>query len=246
MMYLNFLSGQDTMKKEHQPLLKTKLKFLYLKSPKKIIRCLDVFTQQSKTNIFDLDFILFPDVYPSQCFRTTKFLLDNIVNKVFNKNVCDMGCGMGVIGIFSLHKGAKRVVQVDINSQAVENARTNRNLYKHKEETLSIYKSDCFDKVPKELFDLIIFNIPFHSEPHEYKNEVEYAFFDSGFRSVKKFLIQCKLYAHKRTEIVIAFSNKGDVKTLESLFEKCGYEWQLWKKNNEKAKYDNRLYLLKL
>ncbi len=234
------------MKQKNKPLLKTKLKNFYLKSPKKIIGCLDAFTQQAKTKIFGLDFILFPDVYPSQCFRTTKFLLDSISKKVFNKNVCDMGCGMGVIGIFSLHKGAKRVVQIDINSKAVENAIANKIFYKHKEEILNIYKSDCFDNVPKEVFDLIIFNIPFHSDPHEYKNEVEYAFFDSEFRSVKKFLTQCKLYAHKGTEIIIAFSNKGDVKTLELLFDKYGYEWQLWKKNNEKAKYDNRLYLLEL
>jgi 16S rRNA G1207 methylase RsmC len=234
------------MKQKNKILLKTKLKNFYLKSPKKIINSLDEFTQQTKTNILDLDFILLPNVYPSQCFRTTKFLLESISEKVFNKNVCDMGCGMGIIGIFSLLKGAKRVIQIDINSQAVENAIANKNFYKYKEEFLSIYQSDCFDNVPKEIFDLIIFNIPFHSDFHEYKNEVEYAFFDSKFRSVKKFLTQCKLFAHKETEIIIAFSNKGDIKTLESLFEKYGYEWELWKTNNEKAKYDNRLYLLKL
>ena len=122
------------MKYKNKTLLKTKLKNFYLKSPKKIIASLDILTQQVKTKIFGLDFILFPDVYPSQCFRTTKFLLDSISEKVFNKNVCDMGCGMGIIGIFSLLKGAKKVIQIDINSQAVENAIANKNFYKYKEE----------------------------------------------------------------------------------------------------------------
>lgn len=155
-----------------------------------------------------------------------------------------MGCGMGIIGLFSLQNGAKKVVQADINPIAVNNAKANKEFYKYNNESLGIYESDCFDKVPPQTFDLIIFNIPFHSEPHSIQNSLEFAFHDPDFISTKKFLFQAQEFSHPQTKIIIAFSNKGDTKTLESIFSYLGYKWTLWKVANSHQKYDNRLYLL--
>jgi len=192
-----------------------------------------------------LEFDTHPNVYPSARFRTTQFIFDNIITKIKNKLVCDMGCGSGVLGLFSLKNGAKKVISADINPFAVENAIENSRKLGYNESKHEVFLSDCFDRIPLQRFDLIIFNIPFHSDNIMIENPLEKAFFDPEFVTVKKFLRQCKKYASNKTEILIAFSNKGDTKTLESIFDFLGFKWQIWRIKNTNSEYDNRLYIMK-
>ncbi len=218
----------------------------YKLSPEKIVEDIKHSTELSKTTILGKEYLIFPSVYPSDKFRTTNFLLQSIQPLVSNTTVCDMGCGMGVVGLYALENGAIRVVQADINPIAIENASANKELYKHSDKELTIFKSDCFDDIPHQTFDLIIFNIPFHSEPHQITSSLDYAFHDPDFKSTKKFLFQSKDYSHANTKIIIAFSNKGDTKKLEEIFTKLNFKWSLWKVANTDQKYDNRLYLLEI
>jgi len=219
----------------------------YRKNPRQIVKTIILQNdQKSLVNIQGIELELFSHVYPSQCFRTTNFLLQNIKNIINNKVICDMGCGIGIVGQYALYNDAKMVVQADINFHAIKNAIANRKKHQWTTKQCKIYKSDCFDNIPKQIFDVIIFNIPFHSEPYEIHDVVEYSLFDPNFFTLKKFLFQTKKYSHSKTKIIIAFSNKGDISTLEAIFDYYGYEWKLWKNINQHKKYDNRLYLLKL
>ncbi len=215
----------------------------YKLNPKQIVQ--DIFQKKShKIIIYNKQFFIFPHVYPSDKFRSSRFILENLDSFVKNARVCDMGCGMGVVGQFALMKGAKRVVQADINLFAVRNAKANRTLHKFSRRELKIYESDCFDRIPKQIFDIIIFNIPFHSEPHEIKDPLERAFHDPGFETLKKFLNQATGYVHEGTRILIAFSNKGDVKALEDVFNHSAFNWDLWRATHTDEAYDSRIYQL--
>ncbi len=199
-----------------------------------------------KVNVEGLDFLVFPHVYPSHKFRTTDFILKNLKNLVKGKKIIDMGCGPGVVGLYSLENGASFVIQADINSYAVENAIENNLLHGFGEEQVQTYKSDCFDNIPEEIFDIIVFNMPYHSDEIEIDKPIKYAFYDPKFSSIKKFLIQAKNYLDQSTQIFIAFSNKGDITTLEKIFSDYKYDWSLWRITNEDQEYDNRMYRLTL
>ena len=82
-----------------------------------------------KSEVEGVNFVVFPHVYPSQKFRTTSFVLKNLKDLIKGKKVCDMGCGPGIVGLFSLQNGASQVVQADINPSAVENAKENNTLH---------------------------------------------------------------------------------------------------------------------
>lgn len=205
-----------------------------------IIRC----DSPKKVQIKGLELIVYPHVYPSDKFRTTNFILENIEPLFLGSRVCDMGCGIGVIGLFALHHSATTVVQADINPIAVENAKANRDFYKYSHEQIKIFESNCFDQIPKQIFDIIIFNVPFHSEPYEISDPLEYAFHDPNFISIRKFLHQVVAYCNSSTKIFIAFSNKGDIKGLERIFQNSGLNWSLWKTINADQEFDNRLYQL--
>lgn len=198
-----------------------------------------------RAEVEGVDLVIFPHVYPSHKFRTTGFVLKNIKELVKGKKICDMGCGPGIVGIFSLQNDALEVVQADINPSAVENAKENNTLHGYTENQIKTYLSDCFDTVPKNSFDLIIFNMPFHCDPITIDDPLKYAFYDPAFSSIKKFLHQAKNYSHKGTKVFIAFSSKGKTEILENIFEQTGYDWSLWKITNTDQEFDNRIYLLK-
>ncbi len=221
------------------------MSILYYKlPPKQIFEDIVQSKRSEKIRIKGREFFVYPHVYPSDKFRTTNFLLDSIQPLLRNATVCDMGCGMGIVGLFALEQRAKSVVQVDVNPIAVENAKANIALYHHSDKQIKIFESNCFDNVPKQTFDIVIFNIPFHSEPYEIKDPLEYAFHDPNFTSTKKFLRQVISYCHTKTDILIAFSNKGDIHGLEGIFDSNGFKWELWKTTNTHQEYDNRIYML--
>lgn len=202
--------------------------------------------QKRQVTIQNVPFIVCPHVYPSDQFRSSQFILQAIAPIAKNRVVCDMGCGMGVIGHFALRYGASRVVQADVNPYAVENARANKQLYSIEDRAMQVHLSDCFDQVPTEKFDLIVFNIPFHCEPFVFSDPLERAFHDPGFKSVQKFLMQAPAFCHERSEILIVFSNKGDVAALEKIFENSQFHAELWKVTNIDQAFDTRIYRLRL
>jgi release factor glutamine methyltransferase len=219
---------------------------LYYKlPPDKIAQDITQSSSLKKITIKGRQFIVLPHVYPSDKFRTTDFLLESIQPLLNGATVCDMGCGMGIVGLFAIENKAKKVVQVDINPFAVKNAKANRRLHQYTEDQLYIIRSDCFERVLKQSFDLIVFNIPFHSEPYNIKDPLEYAFYDPAFTSTTKFLLEAKNFSHQDTKIIIAFSDKGDVAALEKIFDELQFTWKLWKRTNSDQKFDNRLYELK-
>lgn len=198
----------------------------------------------SKAEVENISFVIFPHVYPSQKFRTTSFVLRNLKELVRNKKVCDMGCGPGIVGLYALKHKAKMVVQADINPYAVENAKENNTLNGFGENKVKTLLSDCFDNLPKMLFDIIVFNMPYHCDHIKIDDPLKYAFYDPSFASIKKFLKQAISYSHGKTQIFIAFSNKGEVEILERIFEESNFKWELWKITNTDQEFDNRIYRL--
>lgn len=193
-----------------------------------------------------IDFTVFPGVFPSQVFRSSRLLLESIQPLVTGKVVADMGCGFGLMGLAAKYYGASKAILVDVNEVAVMNAMFNRDRHGFSEPEVKIFLSDCFDSVPHALFDVIIFNPPFVSDGLQTPaRPIERAFYDPSFRALSKFLAQARRYSHRDTEIVIAFSTKGDVNSLQELFTHCGYSWEIWKIANEHERYDSRIYRLK-
>ena len=223
------------------------LKDYYRISPDEI--CDDVLLAQDEKEIFtveNIDFVVLPHVYPSQKFRTTGFLLKNLKDLVPGKKICDMGCGPGIVGLYALRHGTRKVIQADINPFAVENAIENNKINSFSFDQIQTIQSDCFDNIPMQLFDLIVFNIPFHNDIVEIQDPLQRAFYDPSFDSTKKFLGQIRQFCHKNTQIIIAFSNKGDVDVIETIFDLSGLKWELWKLANTHQEYDNRLYRLQV
>lgn len=225
----------------------TAMDLYYKLPPDAILQNIYQLSHQARiVEIKQIKMVCCPHVYPSDKFRTTNFLLDSIQPFLQDSRVCDMGCGPGIVGLYAVAHGAKQVVQADINHFAVENAEQNKKYHSILDEKMKIYLSDCFDNIPLQQFDTIIFNLPFHSDPIEIHDPLEHAFFDPSFQTVRKFLNQASEYSLKiNTHIFLAFSNKGNIQALETIFENSIFSWKLWAVINQDQKFDNRIYLLR-
>ncbi|MFF5972943.1 methyltransferase [Streptomyces sp. NPDC012769] len=101
----------------------------------------------------------------------------------------EMGCGAGVSAVLAAQRGAERVVALDINPAAAENAR--RNAARHGvSDRVTALASDLFDALePAEPFDLVFWNTPFIEAPESrpYAGQIERAVFDPGYEMVRRF-----------------------------------------------------------
>jgi methylase of polypeptide subunit release factors len=86
---------------------------------------------------------------------------------LFNKNILDLGCGCGVLGLSLLKKKPKLVVLSDVSIGALEDCRQNTAQMGSEFERVNVdvIESDGFSKVKKEIFfDLIINDVSGISE----------------------------------------------------------------------------------
>jgi len=88
---------------------------------------------------------------------TTKLMIREMGDHNFKgKRILDMGCGTGVLGIYACKLGAARVLGVDIDQWAYENAL--ENIGRNKVKTMDVRLGDV-GVLQKEKFDIILANI---------------------------------------------------------------------------------------
>ena len=109
-----------------------------------------------------------------------------------DKKILDIGCGSGVIASLMALNGAEKVLGVDINETAVNNARSNA-ISLGLEEQLEFRYSDCLSSVKsEEKFDLVYADLPFtDGQP---KDILESAFYDPELSSIRKLITEYPLH----------------------------------------------------
>ena len=79
---------------------------------------------------------------------------------VKNKEILDVGCGYGLIGIILKEFGAKYVLMIDINKRAVRLAKENIKL--NRIESVEVKRGDFLEMIPEKKFDIVVCNPPIH------------------------------------------------------------------------------------
>jgi ribosomal protein L11 methyltransferase len=89
--------------------------------------------------------------------ETTSMMLEAILREdMEEKNVLDMGCGTGILGILASMKGAANITAIDIDEWPVKGATENAELNHVK--NLKVYKGDA-SLLGNETYDIILANI---------------------------------------------------------------------------------------
>jgi len=89
--------------------------------------------------------------------HTTRLMIEGMMGlQLKGKTVLDMGCGTGVLGIFAVRMGARRVLAIDRDQWAYENALENAERNQARLLEVRLGDVSCLEG---EMFDIILANI---------------------------------------------------------------------------------------
>ncbi len=125
------------------------------------------------------------------------------------KTVLDLGTGSGVLAIYAARDGAKSVTAIDIQPEAVENARENISRYGCGDR-IEILQSDLFSNVDGA-FDIIIANLPFMV--------LSYVLNHVATDTYRRFFADVEAHLTKQGKAYVTFASWGDRKTLEEMIQ---------------------------
>lgn len=98
-------------------------------------------------------------VFHPAFFYSTKFILRSVDQIDFkNKTVLELGAGSGLISLHLTKRNAI-VTAIDINPSSIESINESAKLNSL---SLTVYASDLFSNIPKQIFDYIIINPPYY------------------------------------------------------------------------------------
>jgi len=108
---------------------------------------------------FAFDIVITPKMsFGTGHHETTHMMLNHLLNMdLEGKRVLDMGCGTGILAIFSAMKGAKAVDAIDIDTWCFENTEENANT-NGVEKIINAFEGDA-NLLKDQKYDLIIANI---------------------------------------------------------------------------------------
>lgn len=153
------------------------------------------------------------------------FLLEEQVKKLSkNKKFLDMGTGSGIQAIAAANSGAVKVVAVDIDKEAVKEAKT-KGVY--------AIKSDLFQNV-KGKFDVIVFNPPYlpFDEREDRQSAKETTGGKKGDELILRFLKQVKKHLEKNGKILLLISSLTPKEKIIKLLKQKKMSFKVLAKKN--------------
>ena len=157
-------------------------------------------------------FIVYKNVFWP--FDDSKPLVENYRIKS-GDYVLDVCTGSGVIAVFSAYKGAKKVVALDANPDAVKTAKENAMLHGFAD-TIDVRLSDMFDALQaNEQFDVITGNLPFRNKTAT--DYVESSQWDTNLEAHRRFFTEVNKYLKPNGRIYLSQANFGAVDEMKQL-----------------------------
>ena len=141
-------------------------------------------------------------------------------------DILEIGSGTGAISVLAALAGARRVVAVDINPDAVANTRAN--IEKHGlGDRMEAREGDVFDPVrPDQRFDLVFWNIPFaFVEPGTPVTPLQRSTLDPGYASMRRYITEGPRHLKPGGLLTLGFSTTlGRMDLVEEIAAGAGLE----------------------
>ena len=152
----------------------------------------------------------------------TEFWVERIIKKIQENKQSNLQCldifsGSGCIGIaIASHIKSATIDFGDNNENCLKQIQKNISNNKIKDSRINIYKSDCFESIPKKKYDYIFANPPYIAREREnniQKTVVDWepinALFaeDNGLYYIKKIIKQSTSFLAKNGTLIIEFDS---------------------------------------
>ncbi len=156
------------------------------------------------------------------------YMLQEHVEKYAKGAVLDMGTGTGIQAI-TASRHAKKVIAADIDKEAVKQARISAEIEKIK--NIEFIESDLFENIPKQKFDLIVFNPPYLPEDKKVK-DIALTSPKRGTKTTTRFLDEAGNYLKQDGVILLIFSSLASQSLIDQSIKKNLLEKKMLEKRH--------------
>ncbi|MFZ6871349.1 methyltransferase [Undibacterium sp. Di27W] len=163
------------------------------------------------------EFLVFPETFWP--FTDSQPLVQSFKIKA-GESVLDVGTGSGVIAIFACYGGASKVTAVDINPSAIKSAKHNAKMHGF-DKLMKVKKSNLFQALKDEQFDVITANLPFRNKPAP--DVVARSQWDTDFKTNTQFFTDVGKHLKPGGRIYFAQSNFGAIDEIKALAKAAGF-----------------------
>ncbi len=154
--------------------------------------------------------------------REDSYLLEKHVKRLSCGKVLDMGTGTGIQALAAANnKKVKNVLAIDINKGAIDYCKKNS---KHKKITYKV--SDLFKNIPKQKFDMIIFNPPYLPQGGRIR-DIATEGGKKGYEVIEKFIKQAGDYLKPDGNILLLFSSLTNRKIVEQFLKSKMFDFKM-------------------
>jgi release factor glutamine methyltransferase len=165
----------------------------------------------------DKEFLVFPNTFWP--FTDSQPLVQNFRIRR-GDSVLDVGTGSGVIAVFACYQGAGRVLAVDVNPAAIQSAGYNARQHGFGA-VMEVRRSNLFEGVGDEQFDVITANLPFRDKPAH--DVVAQSQWDTDFQTNTRFFQDVGRCLKPDGRIYFAHANFGSVEAVRKLAKAAGF-----------------------
>jgi len=170
-----------------------------------------------ETLILGVPILVLPGVWSPAYDWSGLYYVENLPN-VRGLDFLEIGCGTGLISAFAARAGANKVVAVDVNPTAVQNA--NMNFKRFGVASANAFVSEGFAAIDGR-FDVVIFNAPYHGcKPNDL---LERGCADEDYNGLKAFFRDVKSHLKPNGYVGIGFSESGDLELFNMLVSDHGF-----------------------
>lgn len=167
-------------------------------------------TEPYETILCGVNITVLPKVYPG---GIDSELTSKAIGDVTGKSVLDLCTGTGIVAIKAALAGASRVVAVDLNPEAVKNARLNAD--RHGLKQVDVLEGSLFEPVENDTFDVVTINPPYTNKKPANKTEI--CFWDENNSTTKQFINEYGHYLNPNGRAYLAWADFSSVDLIRHL-----------------------------
>jgi release factor glutamine methyltransferase len=163
----------------------------------------------------DLKLRIYPGVFHPKYFFSTLMMADHLKSVQLEKrSFCEVGAGSGLLSFMALKRKA-RVLSFDLNESAVTGLEENfkRNF---SEGDFKAIRSDLFDSVPSQKFDILFINPPYFFKEVLSKKDLAWNCGKNGEYFVKLFN-QLPQHLHGESEVYIVLAENCEIERIRQM-----------------------------
>ena len=162
------------------------------------------------TTVAGIEITVLPQVYPG---GIDSELTSEAVGTANDLSVLDLCTGTGIVAVKAAMSGARKVLAVDLNPEAVKNAVLNADKFGLSQ--IEVREGSLFEPVGKTSFDIIAINPPYTGKKPTNKTEI--CFWDEDNKTTRQFFEQYKEHLNPNGKVFLAWADFGSLELIRNL-----------------------------